>query len=255
MKRYVKKFIIQSLNANKTNNPANPLTGNKVDDGYFDELHYNGNSWQISNVGRTATSYSSDTIVVVLESPHISEFNINGQGLYPLVKDVRLKRNFATLIDDATKKGILVLNQSKKYSIYLMNAIQYQCSLGLPTRYYRDYIFMYYWNHHLNDFKCRLKDFVLQHNVEVIINLCTIGEHCGVTRIYNDSTKQYENMNKSFCVTFLKKCNFYIPPKLKGHTIKHYVQYEIDAITPTIPHFEGCHPSSRKFSNIPFKPI
>ena len=255
MKRYVKNFIIQSLKANKISNPANPLTGNKVNDEYFDEMCYNGNSWQLCNLGRTATSYSSDTIVVVLESPHIDEFDINGRGRYPLVNDLRMKRNFGALIDDATKRGILVLNQSKRYSIYLMNAIQYQCSLGLPTKYYRDYVFMYYWNHPSNDFKERLKKIVAKNNVEAIINLCTIGAHSGNTKIYNQSAGRYENMQKSFGITFLNKCNFCIPPKLKGYSIKCYIQHKIDATTPSIQHLQGCHPSSKKFSTTRFQPI
>lgn len=254
MKRHVKRFIIQLLNSNRTSNPANPLTGNFVDGGYFDELCYVGGNWTLSGVGRNALTYSNDMIVLVLESPHVDEFDNSGSGLRPLVKDRYLRNYLASLIDSAFKSGILTLNNAKTYSIYLMNAIQYQCSLGIPTEFYRDYVFMYLWENLSKGFKTRLKNLIATNNVEAIINLCTVGSHKQCNSVFNPSTNRYENMYKKFGLRFLNKAGFNIQGKIKGYTIKHIVQQKIDKISPTIQHLSGNHPSTPSF-NKPFQKI
>lgn len=130
-------FIKSSLICNLLVNTANPLYGKLVNDCFKYQLEYDGNQWNIQEF----KSITDHIIVFVLESPHIKEFK-NGIPQQPLMNGKKYFKHINKLINQSAN---FKLNKTYIYSIYLMNAIQYQCSLGLETKYYRDYIFLYYW--------------------------------------------------------------------------------------------------------------
>jgi len=131
-----------------------------------------------------------DTIALVLESPHKEEFK-NIQDIAP-AKGTTGKNIEAMLlgilakyiyINDIHQHGAYSLTNSKikygKYKLLLINAVQYQCSLGsLSGEKYkkrRDDIFseMFSNQYVKTDFKERLEIY----NPKIIINCCTGGEY------------------------------------------------------------------------------
>lgn len=140
------------------------------------------------------------TILVILESPHIDEYETNGMPKLPLMNDYNFRNYFFSKLDEMK----VVLDKSI-YQVFFMNAIQLQCSLGMPTAYYRDYVFLYYWEKLYKNFENRLTSFISEHNVACIVNACTIGEHKNCPSLYNYKTQQYDKMFKSCCKSFIKK--------------------------------------------------
>ena len=106
-------------------------------------------------------------IVIVLESPHKNEYNPGFR--HPAIGSTGNKLNdyFDSLLDKLNG----TIKNSTKCHVYLMNAIQYQCSLGYDTSVFRTEIFNSIWKHHKKDedFLDRLKNFY----PNIIINLCT----------------------------------------------------------------------------------
>lgn len=114
-------------------------------------------------------------VILILESPHVYEFKdkkIKGPAQGPTGTNIRIH-----LMEILNHKKILGHNLKDKYQGYgliLMNAIQYQCSLGMPTEYFRDKIFCQLWKDGgESNFKERLKG-TFQEN-DVLINCCTTG--------------------------------------------------------------------------------
>lgn len=125
------------------------------------------------------------TIAIVIESPHIHEFSLSppmpamdatGKHLFiylpQYITESYLFYKERELINKELEKHIIAPG---KYKIYLVNAIQYQCSLSKSTKEYRDEVFTKMWsrNEVKDDFKNRLKQI---NKLEVIINACTKGE-------------------------------------------------------------------------------
>ena len=149
------------------------------------------------------------TIVIVLESPHTDEFlkknkerlaigpacGETGEHLYWWLPEVMLKY-LPFLVDKVTKKvkyySIKDI-ESGVYVIKLVNAIQFQCSLGENTepskktkekdKCYRDKVFAKMWDSAevIESFIKRIKDA----RPNIIINCCTrgnLGKKCGTLR-------------------------------------------------------------------------
>lgn len=128
------------IKENHNTNLSSPIYYAYVDDVIYD-LKYINSKWQLGNkrlITNTMPNNQSN-IIVVLESPHIDEFDSKGKGLLPLQNDKFFINKFYQAF--STSKNLSTantLNTTQSYSVYLINAIQYQCSLGLPTEYYRD---------------------------------------------------------------------------------------------------------------------
>ena len=129
------------------------------------------------------------TIVIVLESPHTNEFfkdnnkwqsigpacGKTGKHLYLWLPEVLLKY-FPFVVDEETKKAkyySLKDIESGLYAIKLVNAIQFQCSLGKDTAECRDAVFSEMWdkNEAIDSFIKRVKEA----HPDIIINCCTRG--------------------------------------------------------------------------------
>ena len=130
---------------------------------------------------------SLKTIVIVLESPHKDEFLNNdsvgvavgktGENLFHWLPQVLL--NYVPCeVEETTAKakyhGAKDI-ESGIYAIRIVNAIQYQCSLGEDTEKYRDDIFSKLWDSSMvqNDFIDRLE----KSHPDIIINCCTKGNY------------------------------------------------------------------------------
>lgn len=128
-------------------------------------------------------------IVIVLESPHKNEYNTSFR--HPAIGKTgdNLKDNFDSLLDKL--KG--TIKKGTRCYVYLMNAIQYQCSLGYHTSIFRTEIFNSMWKHHKKDedFLDRLKDFY----PNIIINLCTKTDK--LQDIVQEKIDEFVNNNKT----------------------------------------------------------
>ena len=123
--------------------------------------------------------YNSDTnnkIILIMESPHKDEFTQNIPNGPAFGKT---GKNIASYFESVLNKEFFNVNISLSngtYDLYLINAIQFQCSLGLPTEYFRDLIFTGLWfNGGEENFKNRLEKIKLNNN-DIVINSCTNGE-------------------------------------------------------------------------------
>ena len=101
-------------------------------------------------------------IIILLESPHKDEFN---------------EKPYMPAKGDTGKK-ILQYFPAKcpalpcpKYRVLLVNAIQYQCSLGVPTKNNRTDIFLYMWSK--KNIKRNLEKRLKKYSSNIIINCCT----------------------------------------------------------------------------------
>lgn len=123
-------------------------------------------------------------IVMILESPHINEYKYaNENFIAPAIGKTGdfLQRYFYACIKSC-------LSHDEKYNVILMNAIQYQCSLGEDTIIYRDKLWCDLWFNYnkKDDFINRLKHY----NPDIIINACTIGMHI----VHETNKKQKPNL-------------------------------------------------------------
>jgi hypothetical protein len=111
-------------------------------------------------------------LILILESPHINEFE---DGLGP-AKGPTGARIRSHILDEA-----LGFRGYSDYGLILVNAIQYQCSLGDSTRKHRDRIFRCVWENGGKEcFIERIKKYF--HDGDVIAICCTKGkDRCDVS--------------------------------------------------------------------------
>lgn len=111
-------------------------------------------------------------ILLILESPHIAEYNDKNN---PVPANGITGSNIESIFGDVIK----ILFYDKKitegiYDIYVMNAIQYQTSLGEDTKKHRTINFLILWHKGgKEDFENRLRKVLLDDTI--IMNACTIG--------------------------------------------------------------------------------
>lgn len=161
------------------------------------------------------------TIAIILESPHKEEYNNENFKPAPALgtTGTNLSNYFQEIINSVENL------EDGEYRIILMNAIQYQCSLGLPTNKYRDKMFLKLWleEEFEIDFISRLE----KYNPDVILNFCTKGNHkedsdlvtgsktvinkkyiinvCGITKLNYDTDKEYKNTLQGFVEISINK--------------------------------------------------
>jgi hypothetical protein len=127
------------------------------------------------------------TIVIILESPHQDEFldddfvgvaaGKTGENLFQWFPEVLL--NYVpSVVDEKTAKAKYHSAkdiESCIYAVKIVNAIQYQCSLGASTESYRDDVFSKLWDNKFvrDGFIKRVKNA----NPDIIINCCTKGNY------------------------------------------------------------------------------
>lgn len=116
-----------------------------------------------------------NNIILILESPHIKEFNENYNPIRPA--NGKTGENIKSCLKEVLTVLFNNINvQEKIFNLYIMNAIQYQTSLGINTEYFRNALFVSFWNTEGKaDFKERLNNVFT--NKDIIINACTIGSN------------------------------------------------------------------------------
>jgi hypothetical protein len=105
-----------------------------------------------------------ECLLLILESPHVQEFE---GKLGPA------KGNTGNLI----RKWIadVVGCEYRSHGLILINAIQHQCSLGLPTRCFRDEVFEIVWSRYgAKNFLERVEK--IYQEGDVVMNCCTRGK-------------------------------------------------------------------------------
>lgn len=186
-------------------------------------------------------------IVVILESPHTDEY---------MCTDSPQPANGKT--GKSIQKGLrCVINNYKdskwvpdeKYEIIIMNAIQYQLSLGSSTQKYRDQMFIRMWAHEAvrNNFIARLT----KYQPDIIINCCTNGE-----RFIDEKEKKTRKMSLKYAASVLNiEKKSLCDHGFTGTRLKDFVWNAVKTCTfenPVNPLFFECqHPASwgRKTKN------
>jgi len=115
-------------------------------------------------------------IVFILESPHKEEFDKYGKAIAPA--QGQTGRRF----EESLINTLVLLNyhysifEKGVYGIYIINAIQYQISLGIETKEYRSVLFQVLWYEFAKDeFKHRINEIIANNKDCVFINSCTKG--------------------------------------------------------------------------------
>ena len=140
---------------------------------YFGE--YDATNQQFNAVKQSPINRNEQTnpvIVILAESPHKDEYTYSGGVVTPIVPLFKSKskiKNFLKNYLPAKTRGI--------YDVYLVNAIQYQCSFGLTLKKHRkqkNNVFALTWNMEpaLNDLICELKN-LIRSEQDIILNCCT----------------------------------------------------------------------------------
>ena len=161
IKRHIcKDQYVGNINVNNIIT-SNPVSNSSNDD--FDSRVY------MKDFQRT----NSPIIILILESPHNNEFKSKtpkpaaGNSAGSTGKGIRQLFYDACQVHNHLGNG--------NYNLVIINAIQYQCSLGEIPSKYRDKVFADCWYFFgKNNFKKRLIS--LYKNGDVIINACTAGK-------------------------------------------------------------------------------
>ena len=177
------------------------------DNGYFKfSTHKKYNGVIIRNLDEYCKLYGDEfrkykKMIVILESPHIDEFEVKGLEYNAIenrpangITGKRFRNNFEVIINNgfSSKLG------NDNYLVYIVNSIQYQCSLGIPTNIFRDYVWLNLWKSDdiRNDFTARIEDI----QPDVIINCCTCGSH---SRNYNGEIMSLKEGTYNISVKYL----------------------------------------------------
>jgi hypothetical protein len=105
-------------------------------------------------------------IILIIESPHTSEYQTT-----PLPAHGRTGRNIRKYMHST----VTILPKCSSYELLIMNAVQYQCSMGVDTKAFRDRNFRNSWEAFARiNFEKRLKKYF--NHKDIVINCCTKGD-------------------------------------------------------------------------------
>ncbi len=172
-------------------------------------------------------------MILVLESPHIDEFNFccdsqESKAIGPAngITGLNIRKDICAPTRDFL--ALSFVHPQDVFALILMNSVPYQCSLGknlggpenIGPRKDRDKVFMACWGKAKQDFCNRLTRYLTEETL--VINACTRGEHrvgtgyqwlrnlvedaiveCGVRpryhlRRYHPSSRDYWSSGKSW---------------------------------------------------------
>ena len=190
---------------------------------------------------------SKAAIILVLESPHVAEFDpITKKALGPCKGKTgeNIKMHLSKILEN-NQIGLTLYH--REYDIVLLNAIQYQCSLGEDTKLYRDAMFLYYWEQpdFRKDFLKRLDSARNIYSESILVNCCTKGEHIGFLTNHSGSLGYNPDEDKAYfdeLGVVVPLINTYEAPNF---SLKHCVSKAIHDILPKAEEFYLLsHPSS-----------
>ena len=140
---------------------------------YFGEYDSSNQSFITVNPSSINRNIQTNPVIVILaESPHKYEYTYQNGVVTPRVPLFKSRSKINKYL-----KNYLPATTAGRYDVYLVNAIQYQCSFGLNLKYYRQQknnVFALTWNMEpaLNDLICELKN-LIQSDQDIILNCCT----------------------------------------------------------------------------------
>lgn len=154
----------------------------KCSDNFVATVKFNGSKWSynISYIDKNEREINdveikekgNPRIIIILESPHIDEYSLSTP--YPAIGATgkNINKYFTKILNKFLNNKIY---KGKEYDLILMNAVQYQTSLGYNTEIFRDRIWLKTWLEAggREDFIDRLKSY----NPDIIFNLCTKCNH------------------------------------------------------------------------------
>lgn len=195
------------------------------------------------------------TIVIILESPHKSEFIRKNSASDFFDSEIHSSpalgvtgSNLQKYFTDEYLRSVIP-NLPQKYRVILMNSIQYQCSLGLSPNKCRDHMWLSLWfgsNGIIQDsFVTRLQSY----NPDYIFNLCTVGNHS--EEILPKGLKAKTVINPEY-IKFCLENTISITadiPEMNRYTIRSIVTSLIKNMMSQLCFkktivFEGTHPSN-----------
>jgi hypothetical protein len=133
-------------------------------------------------------------LILILESPHQSEFKEDGNPIGPAIGKT------GESIRDHLHSAITKAAHRSGRSLVLVNAIQYQCSLGAPTHEHRDDVFQQIWQSTDAEelFRRRLRSYLRAG--DTVVNCCTKRNreliHAAIV-----------NVSSEFGITPLRRCH------------------------------------------------
>lgn len=169
-----------------------------------------------SNNKHTVTNQLTNPIVIILESPHIHEYDpITNMAIGPAYGNTG--KYFKLYFGQILSQTPTITLPNTRCDVILLNAVQYQCSLGLPlngtnnkvNKNHRDNIFNSILSNHQY---CDLIERINAINPCVIMNLCT------------KSINNLQNLVEQLLINST-------------------------AISPNIPRYRGYHPYNWNISN------
>ena len=245
------------------------IKSEKCEDNLVAKVEYINNEWKfkennilpndrIAEPNILIKNKVNDRIVIILESPHKDEYSkqitapamgTTGENINKYLLDILNKKIGNPQID------------KKEYDVILMNAIQYQTSLGIDTEYFRDRVWLTLWNK--GDLR---KEFIKRlegYNADIVFNFCTNGSHKKDLIYILDKKRNSSNMTFQYIDSLnlnIKRKegnNLYIDEKVvckvtkKDNTnvylLKEFVQTAIEESnlsSSNVKIFKGPHPSS-----------
>ena len=137
------------------------------------------------NITKEYEQENDKAIVMVLESPHLDEYNNKlPKGPAFGVTGKNINKWFENILNDALENEVFessLLNLNCNYDFIIVNAVQYQTSLGVDTKIYRDACFLWFWEKEKvrNEFKNRIKILIKKYGKDniILVNCCTKGYH------------------------------------------------------------------------------
>ncbi len=244
------------------------IESKKCEDNLVAKVEYINNEWKfkennilpndrIAEPNILIKNKVNDRIVIILESPHKDEYS--KQITAPAMGTTGENIN-KYLLDILNKKIGNPQGDKKEYDVILMNAIQYQTSLGIDTEYFRDRVWLTLWNKGVarDEFIRKLEDY----KPDIIFNFCTNGSH-KKDLIYILDKKKNSNMTYQYIdslnlnIERKEDNNLYIGEKVvykvtpkdstNVYLLKGFVQTAIEESnlsSGNVKIFKGPHPSS-----------
>ena len=244
------------------------IESKKCEDNLVAKVEYINNEWKfkennilpndrIAEPNILIKNKVNDRIVIILESPHKDEYS--KQITAPAMGTTGENIN-KYLLDILNKKIGNPQGDKKEYDVILMNAIQYQTSLGIDTEYFRDRVWLTLWNKGVarDEFIRKLEDY----KPDIIFNFCTNGSH-KKDLIYILDKKKNSNMTYQYIDSLNLNIerkddnNLYIGEKVvykvtpkdstNVYLLKGFVQTAIEESnlsSGNVKIFKGPHPSS-----------
>lgn len=172
-------------------------------------------------------------ILIILESPHVDEFGVPDLKDYFSKKPVtarpakgitgtniknHLAENLNQNITEIKKIMGEKIKASGAYSVSVINAVPYQCSLGFETKSYRDECFLKLWQQ--KKIREKLRRRIKNVNPDLIINAFTKGARCVKNK------KSLQKLDLDFIKHITKK--MIEPYNQNKYPLNHYYYDEKD---------------------------